>query len=289
MAEEAAQRNGAGVVRVHADGQAVPTVRPLAAEVPVSLTYNGIAHVVMMATPQDVEDFAVGFSLAEGIVESPAEIAGVEVQEVANGLLVRVDIPAERAARLIERRRGLVGQTGCGICGVTELEHVIRSVRPVPPPPPFGHAAVFRALVALPGHQPLNRETGAVHAAAYADASGQILLAREDVGRHNALDKLIGALARSGGQPGANPAFGFAIVTSRCSFELVQKCASAGIAALVAVSAPTGLAVDLARRAGLTLIALARPDAVLVFNDPSGLFAHRSEPSPAAPATVPLP
>ena len=243
--------------------------RFLAAEVPVSLTYNGIAHVVMMATPRDIEDFAVGFSLAEGIVESAAEIKGVEAREIPPGLLVRVDIPAHRAEALIDRRRGLVGQTGCGICGVTELEHAIRAVRAVGHPPALAPEALFRALEELSGHQPLNRETGAVHAAAFADVQGNILLAREDVGRHNALDKLIGALAREG----RDAASGFALVTSRCSFELVQKCAAANVPALVAISAPTDLAVDLARRAGLTLVALARRDAVLVFNDPCGLFS----------------
>ncbi|MGK2286186.1 formate dehydrogenase accessory sulfurtransferase FdhD [Pedomonas sp. V897] len=267
------------VVRINRDGAACAATRPLAEEVPVSLTYNGIAHVVMMATPRDIEDFAVGFSLAEGIVDSASEIAGIEVRPIPPGLLVRVDIPGPRAEQLIDRRRGLVGQTGCGICGVTELEHAIRAVRVVGRPPALTPDALFRALDGLADHQPLNRETGAVHAAAYADSAGRILLAREDVGRHNALDKLIGALARQG----AATAEGFALVTSRCSFELVQKCASAGLPALVAISAPTDLAVDLARRAGLTLVALARRDSVLVFNDPDGLFP----PSAGAPALRP--
>lgn len=283
MTAETARRNGAAVTRLMPGGQVEAAARTLAAEVPVSLTYNGIAHVVMMATPRDIEDFAVGFSLAEGIVDSAAEISGVEVREIAPGLLIRVDIPPARQEELIGKRRGLVGQTGCGICGVTELEQAIRAVRLVPPPPFLGAQAVFRALEALSGHQPLNRETGAVHAAAFADSAGNILLAREDVGRHNALDKLVGALAREG----RDVASGFAVMTSRCSFELVQKCASAGIPALVTVSAPTDLAVDLARRAGLTLIALARADSALVFNDPSGLFAHQAAQPPAAPATHP--
>jgi len=283
MTAETAARNGAAVMRLMSGGQVEAAARTLAAEVPVSLTYNGIAHVVMMATPRDIEDFAVGFSLAEGIVDSAAEISGVEVREIAPGLLVRVDIPPARQEELIGKRRGLVGQTGCGICGVTELEQAIRAVRVVPPPPSLGAQAVFRALEALSSHQPLNRETGAVHAAAFADSAGNILLAREDVGRHNALDKLVGALAREG----RDAASGFAVMTSRCSFELVQKCASAGIPALVTVSAPTNLAVDLARRAGLTLIALARADSALVFNDPSGLFAHQAAQPPAAPATHP--
>lgn len=270
-------------MRLMPGGHVEAAARTLAAEVPVSLTYNGIAHVVMMATPRDIEDFAVGFSLAEGIVDSAAEISGVEVREIAPGLLVRVDIPPARQEALIGKRRGLVGQTGCGICGVTELEQAIRAVRVVPPLPSLGAQAVFRALEALSSHQPLNRETGAVHAAAFADSAGNILLAREDVGRHNALDKLVGALAREG----RDAASGFAVMTSRCSFELVQKCASAGIPALVTVSAPTDLAVDLARRAGLTLIALARADSALVFNDPSGLFAHQAAQPPAAPATHP--
>lgn len=283
MAAETAVHSGAAVVRLLASGQAEQAARPLAAEVPVSLTYNGIAHVVMMTTPQDIEDFAVGFSLAEGIVESAAEILGVEVREVPPGLLVRVDIPPERSEQLIGKRRGLVGQTGCGICGVTELEEAIRAVRAVGPAPVIRPEALFRALAALPDHQPLNRKTGAVHAAAFADTEGNILMAREDVGRHNALDKLIGALARAG----RDTASGFAVMTSRCSFELVQKCAGAGIPALATVSAPTDLAVDLARRAGLTLVALARADSALVLSDPSGLFAPRPGPSPAGPAIRP--
>ena len=283
MSTQTAGSNGAAVVRLLADGGVERASRPLAAEVPVSLTYNGIAHVVMMCTPQDMEDFAIGFSLAEGIVESPAELLGVEVREVASGLLVRVDIPPARSEQLIGRRRGLVGQTGCGICGVTELEHAIRAVRTVPPPPVIAPQAVFRALEALSDHQPLNRATGAVHAAAFADAEGNILLAREDVGRHNALDKLVGAMAREG----RNAASGFAVMTSRCSFELVQKCAGAGIPTLVTVSAPTDLAADLARRAGLTLIALARRDSALVLSDPYDLFGQQAEPPLAAPATRP--
>lgn len=282
-AREQSGRQGVGVVRLLANGQTERASRPLAAEVPVSLTYNGIAHVVMMCTPQDIEDFAVGFSLAEGIVERSQEVLGVEVREIASGLLVRVDIPPARSEQLIDKRRGLVGQTGCGICGVTELEQAIHAVRAVPLPPVIASQAVFRALEALPDHQPLNRETGAVHAAAFADAQGNILLAREDVGRHNALDKLIGALAREGREP----ATGFAVMTSRCSFELVQKCAGAGLPALVTVSAPTDLAVDLARRAGLTLIALARRDSALVVSDPYGVFGPPAEQPPAAPATRP--
>lgn len=281
--QEVSARRDASAVRLLADGGVERAARALAAEVPVSLTYNGIAHVVMMCTPRDIEDFAVGFSLAEGIVEAPSEILGVEVRELVQGLLVRVDIPPHRAEDLIDRRRGLVGQTGCGICGVTELEHAIRAVRTVPRPPAVAPQAIFRALEALSGHQPLNRETGAVHAAAFADASGAILLAREDVGRHNALDKLVGALAREG----RDGACGFAVMTSRCSFELVQKCAGAGIPMLVTVSAPTDLATDLARRAGLTLVALARRDSALVVSDPRGLFALSSEQPPAAPATPP--
>ncbi len=271
------------MVRLLPNGTVERAVRPLAAEVPVSLTYNGIAHVVMMATPEDIEDFAVGFSLAEGIVGGIGEIRGIEVRQIAPGLLVRVDIPEARSEQLVAQRRGLVGQTGCGICGVTELEHAIRAVRSVPPPPPLAPQALFAALEALFAHQPLNRATGAVHAAAFADSGGNILLAREDVGRHNALDKLVGALAREG----RDPASGFAVMTSRCSFELVQKCASAGVPALVTVSAPTDLAVDLARRAGLTLVALARRDSALVLNDPYGLFALPPEPSHAGPATPP--
>lgn len=243
--------------------------RAVPAEVPVALTYNGVSHVVMMATPQDIEDFAVGFSVTEGIVEAPAEIGELEVREVEQGLLVWMQIPEARFQALLEGRRNLVGQTGCGLCGVEEIEQAVRSYPKIAAQPRCGAAELFQALAGLRAHQPLNAETGAVHAAGFAEWSGAFRAVREDVGRHNALDKLIGGLLREG----ADLAGGFVVLSSRCSFELVQKVLAVGIPMLVTISAPTALAVQLAKDHDLTLIALARGDSMLAFNDPFGLFS----------------
>jgi len=242
--------------------------RPLAAEVPLSLAYNGVAHAVMMISPQDVEDFVRGFSWSERIVEDISEIGELSIREVAPGLLAQISIPSERQKALLTGRRTLVGQTGCGICGVVELEAAIRNLPPIKERPVVGKQAIFTALADLGQHQPLNQATGSVHAAAFVDARGSIQLLREDVGRHNAFDKLIGAMLLAG----MSAQEGFVLLTSRCSFELVQKAVVLGVPLLVTISAPTTLAVDLAQRAGLTLVALARSDSLLCFSDPYGLF-----------------
>ena len=255
-------------VFVDRTGAATVRQRALASECPVSITYNGLAHAVMMATPQDIEDFLVGFSLTEEIVASAAEIESIDVRPLELGLLGQVWIPAERQKAMMEHRRNLVGQTSCGICGLVELEQAVRRYGPIGATPRAGAPAVFAAFDALPGLQALNRETGAAHAAAFADHSGRLVAVREDVGRHTALDKLIGHLAREG----IDPASGFVAMTSRISFELVQKCLSRGIPMLAGISVPTSLAVDLARSHGLTLVALARSDGFQVFADPHGLF-----------------
>lgn len=247
--------------------------RAVASEMPVALSYNGIAHVVMMLTPADYEDFAVGFSLSEGIVGDADEIAAVDVRASEAGMLVDLSIPRSRFEALVRRRRNLVGQSSCGVCGIEELEEAVRTLPPLDAVPTLSRGAIDRALDALPRHQPLNAETGAVHAAAFCDASGRIVKVREDVGRHNAFDKLIGGLARGTFDAGE----GFALLTSRCSYELVEKAVMARIPALVTISAPTGLAVTLARRARLTLVALARADSMLCFNDPYGLFGEMTE------------
>lgn len=249
-------------------GGAAPGARTLAAEVPVSLTFNGVAHVVMMMTPQDLEDFALGFALAEQIIEMPEQLLEVEARPIEGGILVAAQIPGELHRHLIEGRRNMVGQTGCGICGVVELEHAVRDLPPVTARPRAGKDAVFRALEAIHGLQELNRSTGAVHAAALASDAGDIIAIREDVGRHNALDKLAGHMHRAG-LPRDK---GFVLVTSRCSHELVQKAVMLGTPMLVAVSAPTTLSVDYAKRTGLTLVALARSDSMLCFNDPHNSF-----------------
>jgi FdhD protein len=255
-------------VYVDRSGRPARRERALAAECPVSITYNGLAHAVMMATPSDIEDFLVGFSLTEEIVASAAEIESMDVRALELGLLGQVWIPADRQKTMMEHRRNLVGQTSCGICGLVELEQAVRRYGPVAAVPQVDTAAVFAAFDALPERQVLNRETGAAHAAAFADRQGRILAVREDVGRHTALDKLIGHLARDG----IDPASGFVAMTSRISFELVQKCLSRGIPMLAGISVPTALAVDLASSHRLTLVALARSDGFQVFSDPHGLF-----------------
>ncbi|MFL2687099.1 MAG: formate dehydrogenase accessory sulfurtransferase FdhD [Alphaproteobacteria bacterium] len=246
-----------------------PTNRPLAAERPVSITYNGESYAVMMVSPQDLEDFAVGFSISEGIVESKNEIVAILDDEIDDGLLLHLEIIPDRLAALSERKRSLIGQTGCGLCGVTDLHEAVRTYTPIESAPHLSINSIFTSLQALPNQQILNQATGAVHAAAFADNKGTICAIREDVGRHNAFDKLIGDLARTG----IDPASGFAVLTSRCSIELVQKALAFRIPALITISAPTDLAVDVATDHSLTLVALAREDGVICFNDPFGIFA----------------
>lgn len=255
-------------VFVGRDGVARPRERVLAAETPISITVNGIAHVVMMASPVDIEDFVAGFALSEQIVRHVSEIESIDVRPLTFGVLAQLRVPTELGRSLLETRRNLVGQTGCGICGVVELEQAIRRYGALSTRPAMDAAAVFKAWDGLPDMQPLNRGTGAVHAAGFATGDGRLLAVREDVGRHNALDKLIGHLGRAG----IDPATGFCLMTSRISFELVQKCLACGLPGLVGISAPTELAVRLAREHRLTLVALARADGFQVFSDPWGLF-----------------
>lgn len=231
----------------------------LAEEVPVNLLYNEQPYVVMMATPSDLEDFAWGFSLSEGVLDSPDLIRDVAVAAVEGGILVDVST-AERAAPIRERARSLEGRSGCGLCGVQRLDQVIRSVRPVKASFKLSTRAVARAFEELPKKQIINRQNRSVHGAAWCAPDGEVLLIREDVGRHNALDKLIGALARQR----TDFTSGFVVMTSRCSFELVQKAAAVGVPYLATVSAPTSLALDLAKRAGMALASLS-PDGVVLF------------------------
>ncbi len=248
--------------RLMAAGE-VATIESVAAEVPVALVYNGVSHVVMMATPQDLGDFALGFSLSEGILRRPGEMGAVEIVETAVGIEIRMQIDKRRAAMLDIRRRNLAGRTGCGICGVDSLEAALRALPRLKSPAAPPADAVRRALAALPAGQRINSETHSVHAAAFARWDGGIALLREDVGRHNALDKLIGALASAN----LDPAGGFALITSRCSMEMVQKTVTVGIPALVAISAPTTLAIRLADEAGLCMIAMARKDSLTVYSE----------------------
>jgi formate dehydrogenase accessory protein FdhD len=236
------------------DGQETALPQVVAAEVPIALSYNGRSHVVMMGTPADLEDFAVGFSIAEGIVDDADEIEDIACTDTGKGLRISVAIPPAWAARIENQQRNLAGRTGCGLCGVTTIEQALRPLPPVPAGPPVAASAIAASLEALPAQQKINRETGAVHAAAFADRSGTLLAVREDIGRHNAFDKLIGAVARAD----LDPADGFALITSRCSMEMVQKAATFGFPLLVAISAPTSLAIELAEGCGLTLVAFAR-------------------------------
>ncbi|RAH39079.1 formate dehydrogenase accessory sulfurtransferase FdhD [Halomonas sp. SL1] len=244
----------------------------LALEVPVALVYNGISHAVMMASPADLEEFALGFSLTEGILAHPHECYDLEVHEEPGGLTVQLSIASQRLAELKERRRSLAGRTGCGLCGTEALDQAIRPI-PRVRAPALDDDAIQQALGALADHQVLQAATGATHAAAWCEADGRVRLAREDVGRHNALDKLIGALAREGGPSDG----GFALVSSRASYEMVHKSASAGIGALVAVSAATSLAVEQAEQAGLLLVGFARPGRHLIYHRPVDASSARAQ------------
>lgn len=239
----------------------------VAEEVPVTLVYEDVPHGVMLATPADLEDFAVGFTLSEGLVEAGREIRGVEVRYGTESAEAHISVAWERFSALLERRRRLTGRTGCGLCGVENAEEAVRPIKPVGVGPLVTIAHLHAAIVALGTQQPLNALTGSVHAAAWVNAAGLIETVREDVGRHNALDKLIGARVRAG----EDLSDGFVLLTSRASFEMVQKSAAAGIAFVVAFSAPTALAVRLAREAGVTLIAFARERQHVVYAHPHRL------------------
>jgi FdhD protein len=237
--------------------------------VPVALEFNGSPYAVMMLTPADLEDFAVGFALSERIIAQSGEIARIDVRYGTRGIGIDVRLEKEHSARLAERRRAIPGQSGCGICGLTTIEEALPQLTPLTAAPKIAQKALFRALESLPARQTLNQATGAVHAASFCRPDGEILVVREDVGRHNAFDKVIGHLARGA----LDPASGFALLTSRCSYELVQKAVLARIPVLAAISAPTELAVSIAQASNLTLIALARGDSALVFNDPFSSIA----------------
>ena len=241
-------------VRRWHDGRTEPADDVVAEEQPVQLCYQGIPHVVLLATPADLEDLAVGFTLTEAIVEHPGEIRSVELQRPGGALTVRVDIAAERFSEVLKRQRNLTGRTGCGVCGAETIDQAIRRPPPVGAGPSVGVAELDAVVGELASRQPLNDLTGSVHAAAWVVPGAGIRLLREDVGRHNALDKVIGALLREG----TDPAGGYLVVTSRASYEMVQKSATAGVAFLAAVSAPTGLAIRLAQDCGMTLVGFAR-------------------------------
>jgi FdhD protein len=236
----------------------------VAEEIPVALVYHGVPHAVMLATPADLEDYAVGFTLSEGLVASPEEIRGVEVVRGEASAEVRITVAWERFSALIRRRRNLTGRTGCGLCGEETVEQAVRELKPVGEGVRLGAAELHEAIAQLASLQPINARTGSVHAAAWVVPAEGIRLVREDVGRHNALDKTIGALVRAG----ADPAAGALLLTSRASFEMVQKSAAVGVALVAAFSAPTAFAVRLAQRAGVTLVAFAREHQHVVYTHP---------------------
>ena len=241
------------------------TSRLIPEEVPVALVYDGTTHAVMMATPADLEDFGVGFSITEGIVAARDEIRELEIVAHEKGLEARIWLVPEAGRKQVERRRRITGPTACGLCGVDSLEAAVAEPRRVGRAASATPAEIHKALAAMPPAQTLNVATRAVHAAAFWDAAeARIAFVREDVGRHNALDKLVGAVAGAG----LDPAKGFVVLTSRVSVEMVQKTAMLGAEIIVAVSAPTALALRVAEEAGITLVAIARPDAFEIFTHP---------------------
>ncbi len=249
-------------------------VSPILEEVPVAFVYNGIGHGVLMATPCDLEDFALGFSLSEGIVSCADEVLDCAVTPGPDGVRLDLTVTARRAAAMADRRRTMVGASGCGLCGVETLAGAMRPLAAVSPRTrPVSLAAIHRALSVLPSHQSLNRETGAAHAAAWVDEDGAILTVREDVGRHNALDKLIGADSCLRERPGD----GFLLMTSRCSYELVAKAVTLGMSLMVTISAPTSLALACAARYGLCLVGVARSDAMRVYTNQAWIDVERYE------------
>ncbi|MBK4411825.1 formate dehydrogenase accessory sulfurtransferase FdhD [Enterobacter hormaechei] len=243
----------------------------LAEEVPVALVYNGISHVVMMASPKDLELFAIGFSLSEGIIAHPQEIYGMDVVPACNGLEVQIELSSRRFMGLKERRRALAGRTGCGVCGVEQLNDIGKPIIPLPFTQTFNLAHLDRALVHLNDVQPIGQLSGCTHAAAWVLPSGSIAGGHEDVGRHVALDKLLGRRARENNvwQQGA------ALVSSRASYEMVQKSAMCGVEILFAVSAATTLAVEVAERCNLTLVGFCKPGRATIYTHPQRLIVNQ--------------
>jgi len=246
------------------DGSVRPVERSFVPEVPVALEFNGLSYAVMMATPQDLGDFALGFALTEGLAKSPADVGQAAIAETAMGWIVRAQLSGLGVDQLTERVRTRVAESSCGLCGIENLDALAKPLPHVAPHEEPGPDAIFAAIAALRADQRLNEQTGAAHAAAFADPAGDIVMLREDVGRHNALDKLVGALAVAG----IDPKIGFVLSSARCSYEIVEKSVRAGATSLVTVSLPTTMAVERARASGLSLYCLARDDSFLDLNPP---------------------
>lgn len=250
-------------------GERTAAADHVAEECPVALYYEGIPHVVMLASPGDLEDLGTGFTLTEGIVESPAEIGGVELGQEEGATVLRLSIPQQRFSQLLLRRRNLASRSGCGACGAETVAEAIRKPAPVQREFRIRSNEMHEALVKLRSLQSVNAITGSLHAAAWVVPGEGIVVVREDVGRHNALDKAIGALVRSGRDPGD----GYLLITSRASYEMVQKAATAGVSLVAAVSAPTAMAIDVAQEANLTLIGFAREGRHVLYTHPWRLDA----------------
>jgi FdhD protein len=238
----------------------------LAEEVPVALVYNGISHVVMMASPKDLEAFAVGFSLSEGIIDSARDIYGIDVTRNCHGIEVNIELSSRRFSGLKERRRAMAGRTGCGVCGIEQLDDLFRPLAPLPFTQTFSLSNLDTALAQLNSIQLVGQLTGCTHAAAWITPEGELLGGCEDVGRHVALDKMLGIKARE-----TSWQCGAALVSSRASYEMVQKTAMCGIEILFAVSAATSLAVDVAERCNLTLVGFSKPGRATVYSHPQRL------------------
>jgi FdhD protein len=254
-------------ITAHRSGVSFPTTRIVPDEQAVAFTYNGSTHAVMMATPADLEDFSIGFALTEGLIEDRSEIENLEIMPTPLGIEARVWLKGDRAEAYAKRRRSMAGPTGCGLCGIESLEEAMRPLSHVTAEAKVSSQAIVAAMASLDPAQMLNHETHAVHGAAFWTEREGLVALREDVGRHNALDKLIGALVR-GGRTAAD---GIILMTSRVSIELIQKAARINAPVLVAVSAPTAAAIRLAEEAGITLVAVARRQDFEVFTHPERL------------------
>lgn len=247
------------LTQIGVDGSRSRVSRAIAVEMPIAIEVNGLGYAVLMATPVDLEDLAYGFLRSERLIDAPGDVTAVDLHETPDGAILRIWLIEERCARALERVRHRVSESSCGLCGIENLEQAMRPLPAISSRSDAGEEAIFYALQYIEASQPLNARTGAVHAAALCTAKGEVLLVREDVGRHNAFDKLLGAMMTQ--ELGWNG--GFALLSSRCSYELVEKAAIANCPLLVTISAPTSLALDRARQCGLPLAVLARRDGIL--------------------------
>lgn len=255
-------------------GVATQSTDSLAVEVPVALEYNGISHVVMLASPANLEDFALGFSLSEGIIREASDLYSCDIEERADGCLVHIEIASEHFVQLKQRRRNSTGRTGCGLCGTEALDQVARVVAPVQHRHIVQDQWLMQGMRAMQALQALQQQSGATHAAAWMNLQGEVLTVREDVGRHNALDKLIGALAKQR----QDFSQGVVLITSRASFEMVQKAAVMNIGLVAAISAPTSLAVELATQSGVSLVGFMRESSYVVYAHPERLIHASKDP-----------